>query len=279
MASDISDATTVAGRGDTLRLAIYRMSLPLSEPYRLPFADLASFETLFVRLVGGDRIGLGEVTPLPGYSDESIATATAALRRAAVALGDGIAAAQVVAALSADAPFAASGLACAMETWREGMTEAFESPIEKAVPLVALCPGKDSRTAAQAARRLTADGYRVLKLKVAGARATVADDVARVRAVAAVVPTDRRLRLDANQCLDQTRARQLVDGLVDLPITLLEQPFPPEQWQATADFVAASPIPVMLDESICDAEDIDRASAIGVRFVKLKLCKHAGVAA
>ena len=35
----------------------------------------------------------------------------------------------------------------------------------------------------------------------------------------------------------------------------------------------------MLDEFINDAEDIDRAAALGVHYVKLKLCKHPGMAA
>ncbi len=33
----------------------------------------------------------------------------------------------------------------------------------------------------------------------------------------------------------------------------------------------------MLDESICDLDDLSRAADIGVQFVKLKLYKHAGI--
>ena len=42
---------------------------------------------------------------------------------------------------------------------------------------------------------------------------------------------------------------------------------------------AVSPVPLMLDESINTADDIDRAAALGVQYVKLKLCKHPGMAA
>ena len=44
---------TVAVSADTLRLELHRVSLPLTEPYRLSFTDLTAFETVFVRLVGG----------------------------------------------------------------------------------------------------------------------------------------------------------------------------------------------------------------------------------
>lgn len=264
---------------DTMRLTAYRLDAPLREPYRLSFGTLTSFETLVVHLAGDGRAGLGEITPLPGYSDESIESACAALDGALPLLEAGAAFGAVIEQVSTAAPFVASGLAVAKETWSMGIAAAFERSVERAVPLVALCPGESPQAAADAARRLTDEGYRTLKLKIAGDGVSVFEDIARIRAVAAVIDQDCDLRLDANQRLSGEAADTLVEEISGLPISLLEQPFAPDAWHATKRLAARSAIPIMLDESVNGASDITRAADIGVRHVKLKLCKHPGMAA
>lgn len=54
---------------------------------------------------------------------------------------------------------------------------------------------------------------------------------------------------------------------------MLEQPCAAHDWAAAAAVAKVTAVPLMLDESIYGVADIDRAAALGARFVKLKLMK------
>ena len=61
-------------------------------------------------------------------------------------------------------------------------------------------------------------------------------------------------------------------------IELFEQPCRAEDWEANARVASVSPVPVMLDEPICELADVKRASAIeNVGFCKLKLKRFGGL--
>ena len=250
--------------------------LALSEPYNLSFGPLRQFDSNFIRIVTAQGSGYGEITPLPGYSAETPHTIETVLVGIADELASGEHVERIVSRLAADAPMVASALVCALETASIGIDEAFLRPHD-AVALLALCQGPTPDAVAMEARRLSAAGYTTLKMKV-GTRAT-ADDVALLRAAASGARAGVRIRIDANQIMTVEAAHALVRCLADLPIELFEQPFPSEMDAEMAPLAAASPVPLMLDESINDAEDIDRAAALGVQYVKLKLCKHPGMAA
>jgi L-alanine-DL-glutamate epimerase-like enolase superfamily enzyme len=251
-----------------------RSPLQLTAPYDLSFAKLTRFDSYYVKLETSVGAGYGEITPLPGYSDETPASVERALVEIGAMLRAGTQISDIVAALLPRAPMVGSALACAMETAALGVDEAFSRPMPS-IPLVAICQGASSADMAREAERLSRAGYATLKIKV-GVR-PVADDLERLRAVAAWIGPAGRIRIDANQSLGVDAARALVAGLAGLPIELFEQPFPPAMDAEMKPLSAASPVPLMLDESINVADDIDRASALGVRYVKLKLCKHSGL--
>ncbi len=250
--------------------------LPLRRPYRLSFATLEQFETFYVALEGEGRIGFGEITPLPGYGGETVEQASRALTEAKDELAAGKPAAEVVAQLSKKYPMTASGLACAFETWAEGEAKAFQAPLPAGVPLAGLCAGNTPEVIAAEARRLIGSGFTVLKLKAGRAPET---EEALVRAAAQALPPGGSLRLDANQAYSFKDALELCRRLEDLgEIALLEQPFKPEMWSETARLTSSTSFPIMLDESIWNKEEVARALEVGARHVKLKLCKHPGLA-
>lgn len=256
----------------SISLTYYKVNSPLKEPYVLSFACLTSFESYILVAEGDGRTGFGEVTPLPGYSDETMETAGTVLDAVFEALGQGADFHKMVCQTALDAPFVASGLASAIESW--GDDETWFSPLAKPVQLAALCSGTGPEAAALNAGRLYGSGYRTLKMKIGAA--PVGEDLARIRAAAAAIGAGAGLRLDANQALSPDQAAALIAGLADLPIDLIEQPFTPDAWDAFRDLAATSTIPLMLDESITDDRDIARAASCGAHWVKLKLCKHAG---
>ncbi len=113
------------------------------------------------------------------------------------------------------------------------------------VPL-ASCLGITSTSEATAyARRTSAEGYGVLKTKIG---TDVAEAVRRVHAIVDATDGRLRLRLDANQALDRTRAATLVDALRGCPIEYIEQPLPVGDLEGMRMLCARSTVPVAINE-------------------------------
>jgi L-alanine-DL-glutamate epimerase-like enolase superfamily enzyme len=126
-----------------------------------------------------------------------------------------------------------------------------------------------------AARTETAvlDGFRSLKIKVGCG--DLAEDEARVRAVAAASP-DITLRLDGNQGFTKEEAVRFLEVLSDLVprIELLEQPTAAGDDAAMAHVAVNVPVPVFADESVHHADDARRLVGDGIcSGVVLKLAK------
>jgi L-Ala-D/L-Glu epimerase len=120
---------------------------------------------------------------------------------------------------------------------------------------------------AERARR--AARFPALKIKVGGP-----DDLATLEAVRAVYAG--RLRVDANTGWTPETAAPLIPELVRLGVELIEQPFPPRRYDWLLDLQAASPLPIVADESAVTIEDLDALVGI-VDGVNVKLAKCGGV--
>jgi o-succinylbenzoate synthase len=260
-----------------LTLRAWHHSLPLRRPYRLSFATLEQFDTFYVALEGDGKFGFGEVTPLPGYGGETVEAAARALSLATKELTAGKPAGEVWSQLAPDYPMTASGLACAFETWAEGKVEAFQASLGANIPLAGLCAGNTPAEMTAEAKRLVSEGFTVFKLKAG--RAPETEEIL-ARAAAKELPPGGSMRLDANQAYGYDDALELCRRLEDLgSMALLEQPFKPEMWAESRRLTSSTSFPIMLDESIWIKQEISRAVEVGAKYVKLKLCKHPGLAA
>lgn len=243
----------------------------LTVPYVLSFGAVTQFDTFLVKATDGSRVGWGEITPLPGYSDESPET----VRKALAAVSERTVTAE---ALTADwgkeAAMTVSGILCARDLLEIGADEVLGSGFDP-IPVAALCGGTDPGEAARNAKDLCDRNFTTLKVKIGGR--PPAEDAARIKAIATALKPGVTLRMDANQQMSFADAEAFAPALQGLPIELWEQPFKPDQDGRMADLAALSPAPLMLDESIWTRTDIDRAADLGVAYVKLKLCKHAGL--
>ncbi len=132
--------------------------------------------------------------------------------------------------------------------------------------------GPAEEVAATAAEAFAA-GFRSLKIKVGGPSRD--EDLERVRAIAAATP-GVRLRLDANQAFTADGA---LDFLAEcarhgLPIELIEQPVPADDWEALAAVTARSPIPVIADEAVVRPADALRVASMGAAHgINIKVAK------
>jgi o-succinylbenzoate synthase len=262
-----------------MKINFFRRSLPLTVPYNLSFTILNEFDLFYVIAEQDGKSGYGEITPLPGYGYESCKSVSTKLLEIAGLIEAGEDDPwNIISRISDEYPFLASGVACALETLVEGVDAAWHTPVGQKIPLAGLCAGTTPKTAAHNARALVDQGFRTLKLKIGG-KAGIAADLARVRGVCSVIPAATVLRLDANQSLAEDAAIALCAGLTGLPIELVEQPYDIDCWEETARLVTRTTVPIMLDEAISTEQDIHRAKETGAQWIKLKLCKHPGMAA
>ncbi|MDY6870366.1 MAG: o-succinylbenzoate synthase [Actinomycetota bacterium] len=159
-------------------------------------------------------------------------------------------------------PEAATWLASAIEAayWAPPAVRRDRIPVNATVPAV---------SAAQVPEVLArVPGARTAKVKVAEAGHTLADDVSRVKAVRAAVPT---VRVDANGGWTVEEAVAAAAALtVDGPLEYLEQPC--RTVAELAELRSRIAVPIAADESIRKADDplhVVRAGAADIAVVKV----------
>ncbi|KXB32775.1 hypothetical protein AT959_00620 [Dechloromonas denitrificans] len=90
-------------------------------------------------------------------------------------------------------------------------------------------------------------GFQVLKIKVG--LAAPAEEIARLRELAAGLPATIKLRLDANAAWSLPEARQFLQACTTLPIEGIEEPLRHPVPDELAQLQAGLPFPLALDES------------------------------
>ncbi len=126
------------------------------------------------------------------------------------------------------------------------------------------------------AREYVAVGFRVLKVKV-GEDPLV--DLSKLRILRQNIPENVRLRIDANQGWRDIRSvLQVLDKLPEIGVELVEQPLPAKWLVELVKLSEASRVPIVLDESVHDAEDLVNLIQLGFRDgINIKLMKCGGV--
>lgn len=254
------------------RIALTRLRVPLRAPYRLSFGDVEHFDTILVECESDDgRAGLGEATVLTGYTEETIADswrAAAAIAASLTGLDSG-AARRALGPLAKTRPFTATAFGTAIEML-EG-SDYLRSQGERAVPLLAGINASGEDGMQDEFNRLYAQGYRTFKIKVGF---EVEKDLAQVSVLQKLARGRAAIRVDANQGYTAEQGVAFVRRLDPADIELFEQPCAAGDWESHLEVVRASPVPMMLDESIYGLGEIERAAELrAARFVKLKLMK------
>lgn len=254
--------------------------VPLVKPYVLSFATVTCIDSIVVRiLLDNGGVGIAEAVPLPGYSNETIGSILYDCKKVLPTL-HGVGKDEFLYILAnklPDSPFVKSAIYSAWELASE------EILLSGKIQLPLLSPissSRNPRDVLDLALKKYNHGYRTLKLKVGR---DFEADLITCPFLLDHLPEDVKLRIDANQAYTLEQARSLLQVLdhqrSDL-VELLEQPFGVEEcdWHLFEDLAKETDhIPLMLDESILQDSDVDRAAEVGADLVKLKLFKHQGV--
>lgn len=217
-------------RGDPAGDAGVRRLLDGAVPYALPMRRRFRGTTLREGLLLRGPSGWGEFAPFPEY----------------------------------DPPTCARWLAAAVEA----AYGRWPDPVRRRVPVNAIVPALPPDDAAVLTREaVLRDGCTTVKVKVAEAGETAADDEARVAAVrdaldAALGPGLGRIRVDANGGWSADEAAAVLRRLALYGLEYVEQPC--RDLAATADLRLRVDVPIALDEGIRLAAD---PAAVRVRDV------------
>jgi L-Ala-D/L-Glu epimerase len=250
------------------------LKLPLKQPYKLALGSVTHFDTILARVIVDGREGVGEATILSGYADETVEDGW---RRARALLPRLIgASSEAGKALSqielADAPFTRTAFVTALEMC-EG-NGILEMDAEERVALLAGINATDPAGIEGEVETALAEGYNTLKIK---AGFDLGADLDRVAFIQRCNAGRAKLRIDANQGFNREDGARFAAQLSPDSVELLEQPCAADDWEAAAAVARVGNVPLMLDESIYDLEDIKRAASLGATFVKLKLMKMGGL--
>lgn len=257
-------------------IVVRQLKLPLVKPYRVSFRTYTEFEPIVIEMIAGDgAVGWGEAYVPAGSTAETADTAWQFCCGQAARLA-GKPAQEIHALLDREvplAPFASCAMlsALAMVTRHPALVIREEARIPVLVPVSATT---GPAIASEIEERL-AQGYRTFKVKVGW---EVDADLQRVRWVQQALRGRGVLTMDANRGYNLEQGMRFASSLEPEGIVLFEQPCEADEWAANAQVARVSKVPLMLDESIRNEQDIDRAAAVeGVEFVKLKLKRVGGV--
>ncbi len=256
-------------------VAVYRYQLPLSKPLKLARGTLHIREGLLLRLQTPEgNVRWGEVSPLPGFSEDCLSSATTFLlehcRQWAEA--GGICCAALPNGLISAGLDGAVSVQCAVDFALSGLSVTPATPDKEAV-----CPLLTGQGEALQASMLRHQGSDpdVVKLKVGSEQ--VAEDICRLQQVVDYFGKDIRFRLDANRQWSLNQALAFATGLRETAITpgaidWLEEPTAnPCEF---IDFYQETSIRYALDESLRDhgilatGEPLDKSPGLSALIIK-----------
>ena len=258
-------------------VTIRRFELPLQTPYKLAFGLVKHFDTLVVEIKDSDqRTGLGEATILNGYTDETVDGSWAKFQSFArmlpgKTLDD---ACRLLEPFWSEHPFTVTAFTSAIEM-AEKKEPFFNLQRAAMVPILGVLNAREEADIAAELDQLFLRGFKTIKVKVGF---DPKEDLTQVRLVQKYLGQRGSIRLDGNQGFTRDQALAFVKALEPEGIELLEQPCHADDWDSAVIVAQASPVPMMLDESIYGEADIHRAATLGcATYIKLKLMKLGGM--
>ena len=149
--------------------------------------------------------------------------------------------------------------------WREA-----PALVRTSIPVNATVPAVGPEAVAGVLARFP--GCRTAKVKVAGPDQTLAEDVARVRAVRQALGPEGRIRVDANGLWNVDEAEHAIHALAGFDLEYVEQPCGSvEELAEIRERTRYMGVPIAADESVRKAEDplaVARAGAADILVVK-----------
>jgi L-alanine-DL-glutamate epimerase-like enolase superfamily enzyme len=264
---------------------VWRVDMPLAEPYTIAYETVDAASNVFIRLDTGRVVGFGCAAPDEPVTGETVDDTLAVLSGAVAEALKGqdplrpIAVIDRLQPLLADRPAALAavdmalwdllGRTAGMPLWR--LFGGFRTRIRTSVTIGILPPPE---TVARA-ESLVGQGFRCLKLK---GGSDMEGDVERAIKVREAVGSGIELRFDANQGFTVEETLAFVEAARPARLELIEQPTPRDALDQLGRVTAGSTLPIMADESLMSLRDAFRLARRDLAdMVNVKLMKVGGL--
>ena len=228
--------------------------IPLETPFVTALRHVEAVEALRLEIIGDDgRIGIGEAPSTEAITGATITTIRQTLRRhllPTLPKGDILVPDRLLDPLQSFAATASNALALFDIALHDLLVPLSGDPpsIETLVTVSLDTPTAMAAQAEEFSRR----GHRKLKIKLGG---PIDEDLQRCTTIHRIAPK-ARLYLDPNQSWRLADAFSFLAMADGLPIALIEQPLPADDIEGMRRLSAASPIPILADESVFDLEQL-----------------------
>ncbi len=248
------------------RLQFRRYRLPFRAPVRTAHGPWAERKGLIVRLEdasegGSGAVGWGEAAPIPEFGTETVDEMETGVRE----LGEWIEGRkmdEVPERLGCLRNALAAAVADVAKSRSSDAAQTGQRP--PALGVAALLPAGRAVLAQIPVRAEL--GFRVFKWKVGVG--DIADELSLLDDVCAALPSNAKLRLDANGAWDRRKAERWLERCAERPVEFVEQPCFVETSQGAArqrkteelllGLAGDFPTPLALDESLVGEGDIER---------------------
>jgi len=286
------------------KLTIYSLAIPMRRKFSHAAAERVCSEPIVVRLELADgTVGYGETHPRTYVTGESHQDVLDSIRRIFVPLlvnirpscfGEAIEVAAELPTTEDSRPITAARAAVEL-----ALLDAYARAFGRSLETVAgyleerwlgtpgsaetarysvVVSSEDPARAARFVKKVRWGLIRDFKIKVGDAQ-----DDERLRAVAGALGKSLQsgktsLRIDANFAWDRDEAIRKLTGWRDLPISCCEQPLPRSKIDDWPGVAAASPIPLMADESLLTMEDAEELiEKKAASWFNIRISKNGGL--
>lgn len=268
-------------------IELYKLFIPLKEPFVISLGPIHNVQNLIVIIRTADGCaGYGECSPYMTINGESIDTCF-------------IVGQYFAKVLTGSNALDIAGCIGAMDKTiyaNNSIKSAFDMALydiaaqHSGVPLYQFLGGGknkvletdmtvsigDPQKMKEDAIRFHKEGFPAIKVKLGGAKE---DDVERIRAIREGIGTTHPLRIDANQGWGTADyAIEVLQALAPFGIEHCEEPISRNRFMELGRVSAASPIPIMADESCGDDSDAERLIQLkACQLINIKLGKSGGL--
>ncbi|HTD92258.1 MAG TPA: dipeptide epimerase [Chitinophagaceae bacterium] len=276
----------MAGKLTIERIELYKLFIPLKEPFVISLGPIYNAENVLVIIRTNEgHTGYGECSPFLSINGESADTCMVVGKYFAEALKgrDPLRIADNMEALhkiiygnnSIKSAFDMAMYDIAAQHAGVPLYEFLGGDPAKQIVTDYTVSIGDPASMAAAAIMIKEEGYPAIKVKLGKDGAT---DVLRMKAIREAVGNQIPLRIDANQGWEVEEAIRTLKALAPLDIQHCEEPVPRWAFMELPRIRKESPIPIMSDESCGDDHDAARLIQLGAcDYMNIKLGKSGGI--
>ena len=126
------------------------------------------------------------------------------------------------------------------------------------------------------AARYKAEGYQAIKIKV-GRMADVKDDIKRTAQIRELIGDDLGLMVDVNEAFDLNKALRYCEGVKDMDLYWIEEPFTPDDFVSLRELTKRTNIPIACGENAYLKYEFADLLEAGVRYINADATRCGGI--